>query len=135
MNSIHISGNLTREPELQGIQGSDYSVIKFAIANNDERRKLNTGQYENIASFFDCEYWTKNPQHWMKQLYKGTPVVIEGRLKQEKWEKDGQTRYAIRIIVQSYPIVAAGKDEKQTAPKQPTDIGGPESFEDDQIPF
>lgn len=130
MNSIHISGNLTKEPDLKGIQGSEYSVIKFSIANNDERKKNDAGQYEGVVSYFDCEYWTKNPQHWMKQLYKGTPVVLEGRLKQEKWEKDGQTHYVVRIVVQGFPIVAAGKNESKA--EQPA---GPEKFDDDQIPF
>ena len=128
MNRITISGNLTREPESQAV--NDWSIIKFAIANNDERKKTDTGAYEGVTSFFDCEYWTKNPAHWLNQLRKGTPVVIEGRLKQEKWEKDGQTRYAVRIVVQGFPIVAASKAEKaQDVPK------GPESFDDDQIPF
>lgn len=128
MNRITISGNLTREPESQAV--NDWSIIKFAIANNDERRKTDTGSFEGVTSFFDCEYWTKNPAHWLSKLYKGTPVVIEGRLKQEKWEKDGQTRYAVRIVVQGFPIVAASKAEKaQDVPK------GPESFDDDQIPF
>ena len=136
MNRITISGNLTREPESQAV--NDWSIIKFAIANNDERRKTDTGSFEGVTSFFDCEYWTKNPAHWLNQLRKGTPVVLEGRLKQEKWEKDGQTRYAVRIVVQGFPIVAASKAEKQEqAPpmQKPADIGGPESFDDDQIPF
>lgn len=129
MNRITISGNLTREPDCQAV--NDWSIIKFAIANNDERRKTDTGSFEGVTSFFDCEYWTKNPAYWLSKLYKGTPVVIEGRLKQEKWEKDEQTRYAVRIVVQGFPIVAAGKDDKaQTAAPK-----GPEQFDDEQIPF
>ena len=97
MNIVMISGNLAREPEVKNMQSSDYSVIKFSIANNDERRKTDNGQWESVVSFFDCEFWTKNPQHWLKEMHKGSPVVIEGTLKQEKWEQDGQTRYAVRI--------------------------------------
>lgn len=137
MNRITISGNLTREPESQAV--NEWSIIKFAIANNDERKKNDKGEYEGITSFFDCEYWTKNPAYWLNQLRKGTPVVLEGRLKQEKWEKDGQTRYAVRIVVQGFPIVAASKAEKaqgvEPATQKPADIGGPEQFDDDQIPF
>ena len=137
MNRITISGNLTREPESQAV--NEWSIIKFAIANNDERRKNDKGEYEGITSFFDCEYWTKNPAYWLNQLRKGTPVVIEGRLKQEKWEKDGQTRYAVRIVVQGVPIGAASKADKvqvvEPATQKPADIGGPEQFDDDQIPF
>ena len=78
-----MSGNLTREPEVRAIPNSDYSVIAFGIANNDESRKQQDGSYENIASFFDCEYFTKKPpQHWLAQLRKGIGVVVYGSLKQ-----------------------------------------------------
>ena len=36
MNNVTMSGNLTREPEVRAIPNSDYSVIAFGIANNDE---------------------------------------------------------------------------------------------------
>lgn len=134
MNNVTISGNLTREPEVKGFDGSEYSVITFSIANNDERKKEQTGQYTNVASFLDCEYWTKNPQHWMKQLYKGTPVVLQGRLKQDRWDDNGTTKSRIKIIVQQYPMVLAGKSEHKEEESKPP-VSGPEQFDDDQIPF
>lgn len=132
MNIVAISGNLAREPEVKAMTSSEYSVIRFSIANNDERRKTDTGQWESIVSFFDCEFWTKNPQHWLKEMHKGSPVVIEGTLKQEKWEQDGQTRYAVRIKVKGYPIIGKGREEGGSHQQTPS---GPESFDDDQIPF
>lgn len=131
MNIVCISGNLTKEPETVTTK-SDYSIIKLSIANNDERRKNQSGGYDSVVSYFDCDFWTKNPQHWIKQMHKGTPVVITGRLKQEKWEQDGQTRYAVKIVVQGFPIIGKGREEDGPQPAQKG--AGPEEFDDD-IPF
>lgn len=112
MNNVTMSGNLTREPEVRTIPNSDYSVIAFGIANNDESKKQQDGSYENIASFFDCEYFTKKPQHWLAQLRKGIGVVVYGSLKQERWEKDGVKQSRIKIKLSTYPLVLSGKDEQ-----------------------
>ena len=130
-----MSGNLTREPEVRTIPNSDYSVIAFGIANNDESKKSADGSYENIASFFDCEYFTKNPQHWLAQLRKGIGVVVYGALKQERWEKDGVKQSRIKIKLSTYPLVLSGKDEHQQAKVAPAQQAGPESFDGDSIPF
>ena len=141
MNTIIISGNLTREPESRAF--GDQSVINFSIANNDESKKQADGSYVKIPSFFDFEFWTKNPAHWLKQLVKGAMVVVQGRLKQDTWEQDGQKRSRVKIIVEGYPIVAAGKAQEQQqeapsqqpqAPAKPAQFPGPEQF-DDEIPF
>ena len=138
MNHITISGNLTREPEVRTIPNSEYSVIAFGIANNDESKKQQDGSYENVASFFECEYFTKKPQHWLVQLRKGIGVVVEGSLKQERWEKDGQKQSRIKIKLSNWPLILAGKDEQQQAKPvqqvQSTPVP-PEQYDDDQIPF
>lgn len=150
MNTIIISGNLTREPESRAV--GDQSVINFSIANNDESKKQADGSYVKIASFFDCEFWTKNPAHWLKQLVKGAALIVQGRLKQDTWEQDGNKRSRVKIIVDGYPIVAAGKGQSDGAPVQQQaeakrspyeknippkiDFPGPEQFDDDSnIPF
>lgn len=154
MNTITLSGNLTKEPESRSAGNSEFSVISFSIANNDERRKTSDGSYENVASFIDCEYWTKNPQYWLQQLYKGTPVVIVGAIKQDRWndKQSNEARSKIKIRLTEFPIVASRKNEvappaeptgepapktqappSRTAPKPAPPIP-PEQFDDD-IPF
>ena len=138
MNHTTMSGNLTREPEVRAIPNSDYSVIAFGIANNDESRKQQDGSYENIASFFDCEYFTKKPQHWLAQLRKGIGVVVYGSLKQERWEKDGVKQSRIKLKLSGWPVILAGKDEQQQstpAAVQQQAPAGPEQFDDSDIPF
>ncbi len=135
MNHITLSGNLTREPEVRTIPNSEYSVIAFGLANNDQRKKMDTCAFESIANFFDCEYFTKNPQHWLAQLRKGIGVVVEGELLQDRWEKDGQKFSKHKIKLRTWPLVLSGKDGKQEASSAPAQQAGPEQFEDDSIPF
>jgi len=128
MNTLTITGNLTREPEVVSPKGSEYSVIKFSIANNDERHKKDTGDWESVASFFDCEYWTKNPQHWLQQLVKGCQVCLQGKLKQERWDDKETQKQRSRVLVsvEGFPIVVQRGDSKPVQ-SEPDD--------DEQIPF
>ena len=133
MNTTIISGNLTREPESRAV--GDQSVINFSIANNDESKKQPDGSYVKIPSYFDIEFWTKNPAHWLKQLVKGAALIVQGRLKQDTWEQEGNKRSRVKIIVDGYPIVAAGKGQSEQAPAPSKSlvppVVGPESFDDD----
>ena len=114
MNTTIISGNITRDVEIVTTK-SDWSILKFSIANNDESRKQQDGSYENIASFFDCEYLTKKPDTWIRRLHKGSAIVIQGTLKQEQWEdkNGGGKRSKVKISVQGFPMNLASRDEMQ----------------------
>ena len=132
MNSIKITGNITKDPETVSPQGSEYSVLKFAIANNDESKKVN-GKYEDIVSFFDIEYWTKNVQYWIQKITKGARVTIQGRLKQERWEKDGNSRNRVKIVAnvamnEGFAIEVHPKVQKEQG-------SAPAQFDEDDIPF
>jgi len=114
MNNIQINGNLVKDPEIQDLSG-DWSIIKFTIANNDESKKGADGTWEHITSFFDCDYFTKNPQLWLQKLHKGCGVVVEGSLKQDTWEQDGQKRSRIKIKIKGFPMVLQGKNDTQSS--------------------
>lgn len=135
MNEGIISGNLTREPETVDTN-SDYSCIKFSIANNDERKKDESGNYQEVVNFFDCEFWTRNPQYWLNKLFKGTGVVLGYKSKQNRWEKDGQKRSKVVFVVQRFPLILEKKSDNQTdqqpASKPPTQ--SVDNFEND-CPF
>jgi len=134
MNSIKITGNITKDPETVSPQGSEYSVLKFAIANNDESKKVN-GKYEDIVSFFDIEYWTKNVQYWIQKITKGARVTIQGRLKQERWEKDGNTRSRIKIIANVAMNEGFAIEVHSKVQKEQGQGSAPTQFDEDGIPF
>ena len=131
MNTCTLSGNLTREPEVFAPNSSEWSIIKYSIANNDDSRKNANGEYENVAHFFDCEYWTKKPQLWLQKLCKGVLVVGEYQAKQERWEKDGLKRSRVKFSIKrgTFPLVMEKRDESREQPPAPAS-----DFEDD-VPF
>ena len=94
MREVQISGNITADAEKKAI--GDRFVINFAIANNDESKKMENGSYESIVSFFNVVFWSKSGK-MANHLKKGKTVSIVGKLKQDRWEKDGKTFQAVKI--------------------------------------
>jgi len=128
MRTAYITGRLGKDPETFAPQGSEYSVLKFSVANNDESKKNAEGGYDNITSWFDCEFWTKNPTHWLQKLAKGVEVALECTIKQDTWETEGQKRSKVKFHVVRFPVICGGAVEVK-AP-----VAGPEQFDED-IPF
>ncbi len=94
LNSVNIMGNLTRDPELKSIP-SGKSVCSLSIANNRIYNKNNERVTE--VSYFDIEVWGPIAENCAKYLKKGSGIIVEGRLKQDRWEKDGKTQSRVRI--------------------------------------
>ncbi|MBF0485147.1 MAG: single-stranded DNA-binding protein [Candidatus Omnitrophica bacterium] len=94
LNSVNIMGNLTRDPELKAIP-SGKSVCSLSIANN--RVYTKNGEKVTEVSYFDVEVWGVIAENCAKYLKKGSGIIVEGRLKQDRWEKDGKTQSRVRI--------------------------------------
>lgn len=99
MNSINrviISGNLTRDPELREL-ASGTSVASLGVAVN-ERRKVD-GEWTDVAHYFDVTVWAGQGEACARFLTTGSPVIVDGRLTQDRWENDeGQNRSAVKIV-------------------------------------
>ena len=94
LNSVNVMGNLTRDPELKTIP-SGKSVCSLSIANN--RVYTKNGERVTEVSYFDVEVWGVVAENCAKYLKKGSGIIVEGRLKQDRWEKDGKTQSKVRI--------------------------------------
>jgi single-strand DNA-binding protein len=98
LNSVNMMGNLTRDPELK-YTNSGKSVCNLSIANN----RVYTKNGEKVAevSYFDIEVWGAVAENCAKYLGKGSGIIVEGRLKQDRWEKEGKTQSRVRIAANS----------------------------------
>jgi single-strand DNA-binding protein len=99
INTVVISGNLTRDPEIRAI-GSGTSVCEIGVAVN-ERIKDEMGNWTDRPNYFDVTIWGGMGEWAGRSLVKGAGVVIEGRLRYEAWEKDGQKRSKVKIVANS----------------------------------
>lgn len=93
-----LTGRLGADPEVYAPQSSEYSVLKFNIANNDKSKKTDNG-WEDVTSWFTIKFWTKNPKDWLCRLKKGIEVLVDAEPEEERWEKDGQFRSKIVFVV------------------------------------
>ncbi len=98
INRVVISGNLTRDPELRAT-ASGMPVLGFGVAVNDRRKNQQTGEWEDYPNFIDCTMFGARAESVSRFLSKGSKVAIEGKLRWSQWERDGQKRSKIEIIV------------------------------------
>ena len=94
-NRVILIGNLTRDPELRYIP-SGTAVTEIGLAVND-RVKRNE-QWVDETTFVDVTLWARTAEVVNEYLSKGSSVTIEGRLKLDTWEKDGQKRSKLRVV-------------------------------------
>lgn len=113
-NSVTVAGNLTREPELK-YTASQQAVCNITIAVNE---RVKQGQdWVEVPIFVDVTLWQKNAEIACEFLHKGSPVLIGGRLRQEKWEKDGIKHSKLSVTCDRMQLVGQGKrDEYNQGP-------------------
>ena len=95
-NRVVLVGNFTREIELRYTQ-SGTAVTDIGLAIN-ERKKNQSGEWVDDPQFIDVTLWGRIAEVAAEYLGKGSPILIEGRLKLESWESDGQKRSKLKVI-------------------------------------
>ena len=108
INRVVISGNLTRDPELRATAGGT-QVLSFGVAVNDRRKNPQTGEWEEFPNFVDCTMFGNRAEAVARYLSKGTKVAIEGRLRYSSWERDGQRRSKLEVIVDEIEFMSRGR--------------------------
>ena len=105
-NRVILVGNLTRDVELRHLQ-SGSAVADISLAVND-RRKSQSGEWVEETSFVDVTLWGRTAEVASEYLSKGSPMLVEGRLKQESWEKDGQKRSKLKVVCEKMQMLSGG---------------------------
>ena len=94
-NRVILVGNVTRDIELRYTpQGT--AVTDIGLAVNDRVKKQ--GEWVDETTFVDITLWGRTAEVAGEYLSKGSPVLIECRLKLDAWEQDGQKRSKLKII-------------------------------------
>lgn len=104
-NRVILLGNMTRDPELRYIP-SGTAVCEIGLAVND-RRKTPSGEWVEETTFVDVTLWGRTAEVASEYLTKGAPVLIEGRLKLDTWEKEGKKNYKLRVIGEKMQMVGS----------------------------
>ena len=96
LNRVQLIGRLGRDPELKRIPGGK-KVCVFSMAVN-RRWKNKDGEQQEITDWFNIEAWERLGEICGEYLKKGSLVFLEGRLKIDSYEENGQTRYFTKVI-------------------------------------
>jgi len=120
LNKVQLIGNLGKDPEIrftpEGKQVATFSMAVNCTFKNKEGESIDDTQWFNI------EAWIGLAKVVEDHLKKGDRIYIEGRLKTESYEKDGETKYFTKVVVQDMIMLGSSRN------------GGADPDEDD-IPF
>lgn len=131
MNSVALTGRWTKEIDFRALDTG--AIAKCSIAVDEG---YGTKKY---TSFFDVVMFGKLAENMANHSGKGRKVLIEGRIKQERWDKDGSTQSAVRVYANNIEFLDY-KDNGDSATAQPQNsekrsFGGIDPFPDDGKPI
>lgn len=108
MNNVSLIGRLTRDAEMKYTQSGD-AIASFTIAVN--------GMGKDEVHFIDCEAWKKTAELIQKFFTKGSQIAVEGRLKQDRWEKDGKKFNKLKVVVNQITFIGKRDDNENVQQK------------------
>jgi single-strand DNA-binding protein len=107
LNKVFLIGNLTRDPELR-VTPKGTAICQFGLAVN-RQFKDESGQTRDETAFIDIEAWGKQGELVSKYLTKGSPAMVEGRLKLDQWEdkQSGQKRSKLKVVLENVQFLSS----------------------------
>lgn len=131
MNSLHIIGRLTKDPELR-TTATGLSVCSFTVAVN--RKKTKDGQPE--ADYFNVTAWRERGETCAKYLSKGKKVSVVGPVSVRTWESNGKHGASLEVTADEVEFLTPrgeAQPEPEPAPVDPQT--GFQQVETDELPF
>jgi single-strand DNA-binding protein len=104
VNKVILVGNVGRDPEYRQTS-SGTGIAKFSLATSDRRFKDQDGnprtEWHNIIA------WGRQAEFCRDYIKKGTQLFIEGSIRYDTYEKDGQKKYFTEIHVREIEFVGS----------------------------
>lgn len=127
INSVTLGGNLTSDSTLRSTAGGT-GVLSFGMAVNERRKNGQTGEWEDVPSFFDVTLFGSRAEKLAGYLTKGTRVVVVGFLRQSSWEKNGERRSKIEVIADDVMFMSQRNDQQHPVPQAPAYQQAPQQY-------
>lgn len=107
-NRVILIGNLTRKPELR-MTGGGTPVATLTLAVNS--RYTHVGESKEETLFMDCTVFGKQAETVEQYLGKGRSVLVEGRLQEQRWEREGVKHSKMVVIANNVRFLGGGKSQ------------------------
>lgn len=139
LNKVLLVGNLTKDPELRFVP-SGQAVANLRMATN-RKYKAGSGEWKEEVTYVSVEVWGKSAEACGEYLKKGSPLLVEGRLKLKEWTaQDGQKRSLLEVVSERVQFLSAGPRSADGGGPADASEGagapdGPPPAGDDDIPF
>lgn len=124
---ITVVGNLIADPELRFTPGG-VAVASFTVASTPRSLDKASGEWKDGETLFlRCSLFREAGENVAESLTKGTRVIVQGRLKQRSYEKDGEKRTSYELDVDEigpslrYAQAKVQKMTRSTAPMSRTE--------------
>lgn len=121
LNNVNLIGRMVREEEIRATS-TGKKVLTFTLAVNNAN---------DTANFIECVAWENTAEFISKYANKGARIAVTGVLNQESWEKDGQKRSKLNVVVRDVQLL----ENKPIAKPQPVEEEMSEPVDLSQIPF
>ena len=148
-NKVILIGNLTRDPELR-YTPKGLAIAKIGLAVNRNWRDATSGEMKEEVTFVDIDAFGKQAETLGQYMKKGSPLMVEGRLRLDTWEdkQTNQKRSKLGVVLESFQFLdsrsnrdGAGAEvpRSRPTPSTPPPASAPEGDaappEDDDVPF
>jgi len=146
-NKVILVGNLTRDPELR-YTPKGTAIAKIGLAVNHKWRS-ESGDLKEEVTFVDVEVWSKTAENVGQYMRKGSPILIEGRLRLDTWDDKQTNQKRSKMVVvgetvqflgsprggaEGTPAEPSSRPARPKSSEPPSDADGPPPEEDD-VPF
>ncbi len=134
-NRVILMGNVTRDIELRYTPGGK-AVCDLGLAINDRKKDAN-GAWVDETTFVDIVMFDRTAEVAAEYLKKGSPLLIEGRLKLEQWtdRESGQRRQKLKVVCDKMQLLGGKNGERRESGGERQPTSGGDAGDGGDIPF
>lgn len=131
INKLILLGAVGKDPEVR-YTGEGLTIASFSLATSEKRKDK-----EEVTQWHQCVSFGKLADIVKEYIKKGSKLYIDGTIQYQTYEKDGEKKYATKIVVNDISMLSSHDNSSQPASqhKQKEDYSDNGMTPDDDIPF
>lgn len=122
LNNVVLIGRLTKDANI-AYNNNGTAIATVSLANN---RSVKRGDnWEKEVSYFDVSIFGKTAENLKPYLLKGKLIAVEGALRQDRWEKDGQKFSKVKVNAETVQLLGGSENTGTRTNAAPTTYSTP----------